>query len=149
MRLVMALATEGGQLTIRSLSEREGLPDATVAKIIGRLRHAGILRAERGRHGGYTLSRPASDVTLANVVEAFDQKVFDPSFCNRMTRDGADCAHIRDCGLRPVLSSLTSVIGNFLSQITVADLIDGEVPARRSLPTVVHQTDTTVSEGAR
>jgi DNA-binding IscR family transcriptional regulator len=49
IRLVMSLALSGSQLTIRELAEREGLPDTTVAKVVGRLRRAGLVEAERGR----------------------------------------------------------------------------------------------------
>jgi Rrf2 family protein len=125
LRLVMTLATDGGQLAIRELAEREGLPEATVAKVIGRLRRARLVEAVRGRRGGYTLSRPASDVTLAEVVAAFDDALVTSDFCRRMTPGEADCVRSGSCTLRPVWRGLTAVIGDFLSRITVADLISG------------------------
>jgi Rrf2 family protein len=129
LRLVMSLATDGGQLAIRELAEREGLPEATVAKVIGRLRRAELVEAVRGRHGGYTLSRPAESVTLAEVVAAFDDALVITDFCRRMTPGDADCVRAGSCTLRPVWRGLTAVIGDFLSRITVADLISGSVGA--------------------
>lgn len=125
LRMVMALAESGGQLTIRQLAAREELPDTTVAKIVGRLRNAGLVEAVRGRNGGYTLTRPAGEISLAGVVAAFDAHVFDSEFCDRMSPGDGGCAKGADCTLKPVWRGLRVVIGNFLDGITVADLVAG------------------------
>lgn len=125
LRLVMALATSGEQLTIRELAEREELPDTTVAKIVGRLRRTGIVEAVRGRNGGYTLTRAADEISLADVVSAFEAQVFASDFCHTMSPGDGICAKSADCGLRPVWRGLGNVIGNFLEGITVADIVSG------------------------
>ncbi|HSN56019.1 MAG TPA: Rrf2 family transcriptional regulator [Candidatus Sulfomarinibacteraceae bacterium] len=122
---MMSLATHGGQMTIRELAELEDLPDTTVAKVIGRLRRASLVEAERGRNGGYTLTRPAAEMSLASVVAAFEDQVFGRDFCDRMHPGEGRCAHSASCGLKPVWHGLTAVIGNFLAGITVADLVAG------------------------
>ena len=125
LRLVIRLASDGGQLTIRELSYSEKLPEPTVAKVIGRLRRSGVVRAERGRNGGYSLVGPAEAITIARVVEAFDEQMYDPAFCDRMSPGNNGCTHATGCGLRPVWHGLTSVIADFLAGITVADVIVG------------------------
>ena len=125
LRLVMSLALSGDQLTIRELAEREDLPDTTVAKIVGRLRRAGLVEAVRGRNGGYTLTRSADEISLSQVVSAFEAQVFSSDFCNTMSPGDGICAKSADCGLRPVWRGLRNVIGNFLDGITVADIVAG------------------------
>ena len=125
LRLVIRLASEGGQLAIRELADQERLPETTVAKIVGRLRRAGVVTAERGRNGGYALTSPADRITIARVVEAFDERIYDPAFCDRMSPGNETCAHSTSCGLRPVWRGLAAVIGDFLAGITVADVIQG------------------------
>jgi Rrf2 family protein len=125
LRLVMTLAESGSQLTIRELAERDCLPDTTVAKIVGRLRRTGLVEAVRGRNGGYMLTRPADEISLSNVVSAFEAEVFSSDFCNTMSPGDGICAKSSDCGLKPVWRGLRTVIGNFLDGITVADLIAG------------------------
>jgi Rrf2 family protein len=137
LRLVMALAESEGQLAIRELAEREDLPDTTVAKIVGRLRHAGLVEAVRGRNGGYTLTRPATEISLGSVVSAFEGQVFSSDFCRTMSPGDGLCAKSSDCGLKPVWRGLRAVIGNFLDGITVADLVAGTVPNRNELLPVV------------
>jgi Rrf2 family nitric oxide-sensitive transcriptional repressor len=135
LRLVMRLASNGGRLTIRELAEQEQLPDTTVAKVVSRLRRAELVRAERGRNGGYSLSSAADRISVARVVEAFDNRIYDPEFCDRMSPGDGSCAHSSACGLRPVWRGLTAVIADFLAGITVADVIAGGVPGpRQGLP---------------
>jgi Rrf2 family protein len=125
VRLVVRLASDGGQLTIRELAEREGIPEATVAKVIAKLRRSAVVRAERGRNGGYELTEAADRLTVAQVVEAFDDRLYDPGFCDRMAPGESSCSRASGCGLRPMWRGLTAVIGNFLAGITVADLLAG------------------------
>lgn len=133
LRLVMALAASGDQLTIRELADREDLPDTTVAKIVGRLRQAGLVEAVRGRHGGYTLTRPAAEISLGRVVTAFEAHVFSSDFCRTMSPGDGLCSKSSDCGLKPVWRGLRAVIGNFLDGITVADVVAGASPAGEPL----------------
>ncbi len=141
LRLVIRLARNGGQLTIRELADVEHLPEATVAKVVGRLRRSGIVAAERGRNGGYALTSSADRITIARVVEAFDERIYDPAFCDRMSPGDDACAHSSSCGLRPVWRGLTAVIGDFLAGITVADVIRGGIqqPSDALLPVVTAQ----------
>ncbi len=135
LRLVMSLAVSGAQLTIRELAEREDLPDTTVAKIVGQLRRAGLVEAVRGRNGGYTLTRPADEISLGTVVSAFEAEVFSSDFCQTMSPGSRPCIKSAGCGLKPVWRGLRSVIGNFLDGITVADIVAGGAGSRdRLLP---------------
>ena len=98
LRLVTSIARSGGQLNIRELAEQEKIPEATIAKVVARLRKAGLLAAERGRNGGYSLTRAADTITLSQVVGAFGNTIYDADFCGRMT-SGASPA----CS-RPIMS---------------------------------------------
>jgi len=140
LRLVLRLAAVGGQLTIRELAERERIPEATVAKVIARLRASALVRAVRGRNGGYALAEPASSITIARIVEAFDERLYDPGFCDRMAPGEESCSRASSCGLRPVWRGLTAVVGDFLAGITVADVLAGSpIGDRGALPLVAGQ----------
>ena len=133
LRLVTSIARSGGQLNIRELAEQEGIPEATIAKVVARLREAGLLAAERGRNGGYSLTRTADTITLAQVVGAFGNEIYDAGFCGRMN-SGESCAHDASCGLRPVWNGLGEVIGNFLDGYTVGDIVRSTRPPRAGGP---------------
>lgn len=74
LRSVLYLAARtGGELTpIRTISEALGAPYPFLAKVAQALIGAGILVSERGPSGGVALARPASDVTLEDIVIAMD-----------------------------------------------------------------------------
>ncbi len=134
VRLVASLARDGGQLTIRELASAEQVPETTVAKIVAHLRRAGLVMAERGRNGGYSLAHPAERITLADIVGAFEPGPFGDHFCARMN-SGAVCVHDSDCELRPVWRGLGALVGNFLAGHTVADLVQrrADAPSRAAL----------------
>lgn len=54
------------------LARHESIPPSFVAKILTRLVRAGLLRSSRGARGGFRLARPASQITLLDVIEAIE-----------------------------------------------------------------------------
>jgi Rrf2 family protein len=134
LRLVTRLAADGGRLSIRELADLEGLPETTVAKVISRLRRAGLVVAERGRNGGYSLKDDASRITVGRVVATFGGTIYGPEFCDRMTPGDRGCTHLSDCGLKPLWHGLRTVVGDFLDSITVADVMNGSARRDGQLP---------------
>jgi Rrf2 family transcriptional regulator, iron-sulfur cluster assembly transcription factor len=57
---------------IRVISERQGIPARYLEQIFGRLRRSDLVSSKRGPGGGYTLARPASEITLRQIVEAVE-----------------------------------------------------------------------------
>jgi Rrf2 family cysteine metabolism transcriptional repressor len=67
------LARSGsGPVPIGQVAERRGIPVQFLEQLFATLRRAGILTSHRGAKGGYTLSRPASDINVLEVVQALD-----------------------------------------------------------------------------
>ncbi|MEM6798145.1 MAG: Rrf2 family transcriptional regulator [Planctomycetota bacterium] len=58
--------------TLRSLSERQAIPDGFLVQILQDLRKAGLVTSTRGSCGGYRLARPAADISLADVRRAIE-----------------------------------------------------------------------------
>jgi len=57
---------------VREVAREAGLPAPFLAQVLKRLAHAGLLRSKRGRTGGFLLGRPASEITVADVVLALE-----------------------------------------------------------------------------
>jgi Rrf2 family protein len=76
VRAMLALAQaqeEGsGPLSVETLAQRQDLPRKFLEAIVADLRGAGLLLSTRGARGGYTLARPASEVSLGDVFRAVD-----------------------------------------------------------------------------
>lgn len=70
------LARSGDRpLPVKELAERRDIPDQFLEQLFSTLRRSGLLTSHRGSKGGYTLSRPADEITVLEVVQALDGKV--------------------------------------------------------------------------
>jgi Rrf2 family protein len=54
------------------LSRAQGIPRKFLENILGDLRHAGLVQARRGADGGYALTRPAAEISVADVLRAVE-----------------------------------------------------------------------------
>jgi Rrf2 family transcriptional regulator, cysteine metabolism repressor len=62
-------------MPIGQVAERRGIPVQFLEQLFSTLRRAGLLTSHRGMRGGYTLSRPAEEITVLEVVQTLDGKV--------------------------------------------------------------------------
>lgn len=74
MPLLPAAETEGRGVGLAELVAATGLPRPFLGKVMKELVKKGLLRSRRGRAGGYVLGRPASEITLADVVLAVERR---------------------------------------------------------------------------
>ena len=88
----------GERLSATELSGETGVPLPTAQKLMGQLAGHGLLSSARGASGGFALSRPAQDISLADIVEAVEGPIV-------MTQcgDGVnhDCALDAHCRIKP------------------------------------------------
>jgi Rrf2 family protein len=68
----LAAADAGTPVKGERIAQAQEIPLKFLENILGDLRHAGLVRSQRGAEGGYWLARPASEVTLADVIRAVD-----------------------------------------------------------------------------
>lgn len=77
-----------GRWVLRSeIAQAEEIPYSFTAKILRSLVHGGLLRSSRGAHGGFALSRPASEISLRQVYESIEGRI-----CLAQDSESA-CAH--------------------------------------------------------
>src|SRR5271154_3464014 len=70
--VVLAALPEGVSLPAARLAEYHGVPAPYLAKSLQALTRAGIVESTTGRQGGYRLGRPATDISLLDIVEAIE-----------------------------------------------------------------------------
>ena len=75
--VAMAELARSGEspVPVKELAERREIPDQFLEQLFSTLRRAGLLSSHRGSTGGYTLARPASEITVLEVVQALDGRV--------------------------------------------------------------------------
>jgi Rrf2 family protein len=129
MRCMVLLARTGTDktLTLPDFKLKEGLSIPYAAKMLMILKRAGLVKAMRGRHGGYTLSRPAEKIVLKEIFDALGEPAFSPSHCERHTGLFEICVHESDCKVRDVWKTFGGFIDQILDRITLADVVDGKL----------------------
>ena len=74
IRALVALAASDGGAPVKAeaLATSQAIPVNFLENILGDLRRAGIVATQRGAEGGYRLAKPASQITLADVIRPLD-----------------------------------------------------------------------------
>jgi Rrf2 family protein len=70
-RAVLALSLAPGSLKMADIAARTFVPESLLEQIMSQLRGAGIVRSERGPHGGYRLNHAPEEITLEKIVRLF------------------------------------------------------------------------------
>jgi len=127
--LRLARGSKEDSLTIPEIAQAEGLSAPYVAKLLAVLRQGGLIESQRGRAGGYHLTRKPSAIGLGEVLLALGEPLFDdPGYCQRhagAVTDG-NCVHQGDCTLRALWQTLEQWMRQSLDRITLADLLQNE-----------------------
>jgi Rrf2 family protein len=125
LRAVAELATaDGGPVKGEQLATRQQIPPKFLENILGDLRHAGLVRSQRGAEGGYWLQRPADEITLAEIVRAVEGPL--ATVRGRRPED-VDYTGAAE-QLQRVWIAVRRNLRDVLEEVTVADLAAGRLP---------------------
>lgn len=129
LRAVVHLCQQGGNvpLKIDEIATALDIPRNYLSKILHRLTGAGLLTSSRGPTGGFRMAVRMDEVTLAQVVEAFDPAVAE----HRCLLGEERCSDDHPCPAHVRWKVVASEVGGFFRDTTVADLLDGGDASRR------------------
>jgi Rrf2 family transcriptional regulator, cysteine metabolism repressor len=116
---------EAHPISLGSIADAEGLPLAYLEHLVQRLRKAELVESRRGAHGGYTLARPAADITMAEVVAALEGDIA-PIECITADANGAlICARegAAPCPTKLLWTRVQGSIVRTLNEMTLDDLV--------------------------
>nr|MBC7246085.1 Rrf2 family transcriptional regulator [Chloroflexota bacterium] len=101
IRGIIYLATQpsGKVSLLHEIAKDEDVPETYLAKIFQDLTKAGLVRSHRGAKGGFCLAKPASEITLRNVIEALQG----PISLNRCLDIREGCPNVEGCAVYHVL----------------------------------------------
>jgi Rrf2 family protein len=141
LRCLLRLGAQGdsGSLTISEISRSEGISPEYVAKLMRILRQGGLVTSARGAAGGYTLSRPAEQITAGDALALLGGRLFESGFCERHAGAESLCTHSIDCSIRSLWQALQIAVDQVLTRTTLKDLMCSE-PEMVSLMTDLVRT---------
>ena len=125
VRACSELAGSGGGPTKGDrIASAQGIPLKFLENILSELRVAGLVEAQRGAEGGYWLARPASEISVADVMRAVEGPLANVRGQRPETLRYAGSAEAVGTLWVALRASLRSV----LESVTLAQLAAGELP---------------------
>jgi FeS assembly SUF system regulator len=109
----------GARLSATELSGETGVPLPTTQKLMGQLAASGLLTSARGVSGGFTLARPAQEISLADIVEAVEGPI---AMTNCIENSGHLCAIEGSCRVKPHLHAVNFAVRGALQGVSLASL---------------------------
>ncbi len=122
--------TRRGQVSLAEIAQAQSLSLAYLEQLFGPLRRAGLVASARGPGGGYSLARPASRISISDIVNAVEE----PIQATRCSEGGPGCMAGERCRTHDLWAELGDHIRLFLEAMTLQDVICGRVTGRAVPP---------------
>jgi len=121
VRMLMYCAANDGQLSrIPEIAKAYGVSELFLFKILQPLTKAHLVETVRGRNGGVRLGKPATDISLFDVVRVTEES-FAMAEC---FEEGAnDCPLVDSCGLNSALRKALNAFFEVLADYSIDDLV--------------------------
>lgn len=137
VRVMLALAKrgEGVRLSSREIQQAMLIPRALMSRIVAQLARAGLVNTFPGREGGLMLPCPASQITLKDIVEAFEGPIL-LSQCLQVKGED-DCPFQSNCPVRPKWGRVQIAMLREMASITFEDLAQESLGVPLVMPSFV------------
>jgi Rrf2 family protein len=109
----------GVRLSATELSADTGVPLPTAQKLMGQLATAGLLSSSRGAAGGFALAKPATDISLADIVEAVEGPIA-LTMCS--DSNNHECILDAHCRVKPHIGVVGRAVRGALGAVTLTEL---------------------------
>ena len=107
---------------IQSISEQQNIPKRFLEQILNDLKSAGVVESKRGVAGGYRLSRPPEQITLAEVIRHMQGALAPVSCVSERFYEKCSCPDESRCGIRSIMKEVRDAMARMLENFTVRDL---------------------------
>ncbi|NWG05814.1 MAG: Rrf2 family transcriptional regulator [Chloroflexi bacterium] len=137
VRVVLALAKrgEGVRLSSADIQREMLIPKSFMTRIVAQLAHFGLIETFPGRDGGLSLPRAASQITLKDVVEAFEGPIL-LSECMQVKGED-DCPFLSNCPVRSKWGRVQASMLREMAFITFEDLVKEALGIPMATPSLV------------
>jgi Rrf2 family protein len=125
VRASVELAVAGeGPIKGERIAQAQDIPLKFLENILIDLRHAGLVRSQRGAEGGYWLARPPEEITLAEVIRSVEGPI-----ANVRGVGPQDVEYVGSAEkLRDVWIAVRANLRSVLEEVTLADIAHGKLP---------------------
>lgn len=124
LRAVLDLAEHATHTPLQSkdIAARQGIPEQFLEQLLGALRRGGLVRSVRGASGGYHLARPASSITVGDILRTLSGPLT-PIPC--LGQGGSEmCEHGASYGVHTFWERLAAAVEAVSDGLTLQDMLD-------------------------
>jgi Rrf2 family transcriptional regulator, iron-sulfur cluster assembly transcription factor len=138
VRVILALSRrgEGTRLSTAEIQREMQIPPALMVRIVAELARHGLVDTFSGREGGLSLPCPASQITLKDVVEAFEGPIL-LSACLQV-RGEDDCPFLSNCPVRSKWGRVQVAMMREMASISFEDLVQEAAGIPLAVPSLVN-----------
>lgn len=136
---VMAMAdlaragADGGPVRLAEIAERQRISLSYLEQLFARLRQAGLVAGVRGPGGGYRLTRPAAEISIAAVIGAVNEPI-KTTLCPEGSSAGGCLGQQGRCLTHDLWEALGGHIQRFLVAVSLEDVISGALHPEAQAP---------------
>jgi Rrf2 family protein len=143
VRALCGLADCEGAMTVAAVAAKQNLPEKFLESILNDLRRANLVVSRRGANGGYILSRPATEIRLADVIRPLEGPLAEV----RGLRPEAAIYEGAAESLQTVWVAVRASLRSVLEETTISDIVSGRLPG--SIRALTADPDSWISRPAR
>ena len=118
----LVMSGENGPVTLASISARQKISLSYLELLFGKLRKHDLVYSERGRGGGYCLTRPASEISMYDIIVAVDESI-DATQCHSMS----NCNDGKSCITHDLWMGVNKVISSYFDSVTLQQLVTSQI----------------------
>lgn len=111
-------------LQVSELASKEQLPIKFLEQILTQLRLGGYVETRRGKLGGYSLAKPASQIKIGAVIRLLDGPLAPIACVSKTAYERCTCPDEAHCGLRMLMFDVRNAIARILDHYTLAQIVD-------------------------
>ena len=123
--LDLALRSDKGPVSLAEISGRQGISLSYLEQLFAKLRSNDLVSSVRGPGGGYRLSRDATQISVAQIIDAVNESV-DATSCG----GEGDCHQGEKCLTHDLWTSLNTHIFDYLKGVKLSTLVDEQIARR-------------------
>jgi Rrf2 family protein len=132
--ILLAKQADNGSLTASQIAETEGIPAKSLGNVLLNLAKAGYIYSKKGMNGGYTLTRPAKEIFMVDVVRLIDGPIAMISCASAYHyRRCDDCPVEETCSVRDLYLEIRAADLKILSNTSIADMLAKEENLAKAL----------------
>ena len=118
--LIRIANSDKNVVSLKEISEKENIPFDYLEKIISKLQKEGIVKAKRGKNGGYFLPHPPKKIKIKKIIETLEGEWITVK-C--LSKENFNCPQEKKCLAKNFWQTLKKSIDKILNKITLDDLI--------------------------